>query len=142
MIQIKHRYTEAVLFEAETETVKEAVAAANLSGANLRWTDLSDADLQDADLRGADLRWTNLDGVKAAWQSHDLIAEILRREAGGAIDKEAFAGLVLIKREWCWNDHLKAKHPQLEWALRTLAKWIQPGDGHPECLDAYAAADA
>jgi hypothetical protein len=70
--QIKHRYTDAVLFECNVpDTVSSGLAmrhaleqavlsGAGLSGADLRYADLSGADLRDADLRYADLGGTDL----------------------------------------------------------------------------------
>ena len=63
---IKHRYTEAVLFEGDTgmttrqmlgkaTTAKANLYGANLSGAYLRGADLYDANLRDAYLRGKKL---------------------------------------------------------------------------------------
>lgn len=52
-IEIKHRYTGAVLFTVEADT---------LSGANLSGADLRGADLRGADLSGADLSAKNLTG--------------------------------------------------------------------------------
>ena len=71
MIEIIHRYTQAVLYKSEfaittCEAAVEAVGSdanlrdANLSGANLRDANLSGADLRGASLRGADLRDANL----------------------------------------------------------------------------------
>ena len=54
-IQIVHRYTNAVLFESQKETRREAVVEAVGSGANLRGAYLSDANLRGANLSGADL---------------------------------------------------------------------------------------
>ncbi len=66
-IQIKHRWTEAVLWEGEAEDIKDAVKKAvasgsNLSGSNLRGSNLSDSNLSDSDLRGSNLRGSNLRG--------------------------------------------------------------------------------
>ena len=56
MIEILHRYTQAVLYSCATaQTVAEAVAEANRNRANLRGADLRGADLYEANLRGADL---------------------------------------------------------------------------------------
>jgi hypothetical protein len=66
VIEIKNRWTGAVLYRAETagtmrQAVEEAVKArADLRGADLRAANLSYADLSYADLRGADLRDANL----------------------------------------------------------------------------------
>lgn len=54
IIEIKSRWTGAVLYSGEHADVKEAVEAAVKAGANLR----------DAYLRGADLRGAYLDGAK------------------------------------------------------------------------------
>lgn len=61
MIEIRHRYTQAVLFRAEeATTVKEALRAANLAGANLADANLAGANLARADLAGANLARANL----------------------------------------------------------------------------------
>ncbi len=88
-MQIKHRYTGAVLFEGEAgmttrQVLEKATASkadlrganlgganlcganlggANLYGANLRGADLYGADLRGANLYGADLRGANLRGA-------------------------------------------------------------------------------
>jgi hypothetical protein len=93
-IQIKHRFTEAVLFECDApdglasgmqqrHALKKAVSAwanlrgadlggadlrgANLGGANLGGADLRGANLYGADLGGADLRGANLGGANLGW---------------------------------------------------------------------------
>jgi uncharacterized protein YjbI with pentapeptide repeats len=74
-IQIRHRFTDAVLFECEAPEGLEsglhmrhaleraAAARAYLRGADLRGADLSGADLSGADLRGADLSGAYLRGA-------------------------------------------------------------------------------
>jgi uncharacterized protein YjbI with pentapeptide repeats len=57
---IKNRWTDAELFSAECDSLKECVAKAVDSGANLRDADLSGADLRDADLSGANLSGADL----------------------------------------------------------------------------------
>ena len=64
-MELLNRFTNAVIFSAEVETVKELVLAAIRGGA-----DLGDADLRGADLRGADLRDVNL--REAALSGADL----------------------------------------------------------------------
>ena len=64
-IEIKHRYTNKVIYSCEAETIKEAVekavkVGANLGGANLRGAYLRGAYLGDANLGGANLRDANL----------------------------------------------------------------------------------
>jgi hypothetical protein len=66
IIEIKHRYSGAVLFTAKgATTVAAALAMANAAGADLSGADLSGAYLRSANLRsanlsGADLRSANL----------------------------------------------------------------------------------
>ena len=67
--EIKHRYSGAVLFEMETDSLKLCVEAAvksraDLSGADLSRADLSRADLSWANLSRADLNGANLNGAK------------------------------------------------------------------------------
>jgi hypothetical protein len=84
MIEIKNRWTEAVIFTSqESTTFRQAVCTAveknanlsdanlrdanlsdaNLSGANLSGANLSDANLSDANLSGANLSGANLSGA-------------------------------------------------------------------------------
>ena len=69
-IEIKHRYTGAVIFSLDEDgltikrTVEKAVEAKiDLGGADLRGAYLGGADLGGADLRGADLRGAYLRGA-------------------------------------------------------------------------------
>lgn len=68
-MQIKHRYTGAVLFEGEAgmttrQVLEKATASkANLRGADLRGANLGDANLYGANLRGADLGGADLGGA-------------------------------------------------------------------------------
>jgi len=61
--QILNRWTNAVIWSGEAETVRDAILAAYASGANLRGANLRGADLGGADLGGADLRGANLRGA-------------------------------------------------------------------------------
>ena len=69
MLQILHRYTQAVLYTTENANLCDAdlrgadLRGANLCGANLCDADLRDANLCGANLRGADLRGANLRGA-------------------------------------------------------------------------------
>jgi hypothetical protein len=98
----------------------------NLSEANLRGANLSGAGLSGADLRGADLNW----------QSHDLIAEIIRRAAGDNVQRRMLAGLILISRDWCWEKFLSAdiESALREWGLGVMRGYIRDGDDAPEIL--------
>ncbi len=69
MIEIKHRYTQAILKTVDAETLRSAdlrgadLRGADLSGAYLIGSYLSGADLNGAYLRGADLRGAYLSGA-------------------------------------------------------------------------------
>src|SRR3990167_9547506 len=61
--EIKHRFTCAVMFSLECETMKLCVEAAlKHRGSNLRGSDLSGSDLSGSDLSGSDLSYSNLRG--------------------------------------------------------------------------------
>jgi len=60
MIEIKHRFTNDILFSFEGESLKYAVVEAVSKKANLYCADLYGANLRVADLRGANLRGANL----------------------------------------------------------------------------------
>ena len=61
--EIKHRWTGAVLYAGDGETLRDAVVAAVDSHADLRGADLLGADLSGADLLGANLRDADLSGA-------------------------------------------------------------------------------
>ena len=119
---------------------------ADLRGADLRGADLQEANLQRASLQGASLQganlyranlcWANLYGAKMNWQSHNLIAELLRRAAGSYPEKRKVAGLVLISRDWCWENFQKhcGSDPLFAWAIETLRQYVTDGDDAPDIL--------
>jgi hypothetical protein len=117
---------------------------ANLSYANLRSADLSyanlrSADLRSANLRSADLSYADLSYAKINWQSHECISELLRVAAGLDHEKRKIAGLILVSRDWCWDDFIALKDPLMGWAIDELAKHVVDGDGAPELLANRAA---
>ena len=62
-IEIKHRYTENVLYACDAENLKDAVIESVNKKTDLRGADLRDANLRDANLRGADFHDANLGGA-------------------------------------------------------------------------------
>ena len=145
--EIESRYSSEVLYTLEGDTLKDAVAKAianrqPLRGADLSDADLSDADLSDADLSDADLRGAVLRGADLSWQSHDLLAEVLRREAGEDVEKRMIAGLILVSRDWCWLKFLSLQVPQREWALSVLARYAANDENAPEALRTLAGKSA
>jgi len=157
LFEIKSWIDGKVLFSLDCGSVKLCVEAgvkaranlsgadlsvANLSGANLYRANLYGANLYGANLSGANLYGANLYGANLSWQSHDLLAEILRREAGDDIKRRSFAGLILISRDWCWSTWLKLEvTAEVRWAASVLAKWIKPEDTgeHIEAIKRLAA---
>ena len=92
-IEIKHRWTQKVIVKGNYESIKDCLEknrGAYLRGADLRGADLRGADLRGAYLRGADLSGADLSGIKGYSDSHDIAAEIIRRQ-----DIEVFT-----KAEW------------------------------------------
>ena len=63
-IEIKNRFSGAVLFGVEAESWRVAVEIAVKQGANLGGADLRGADLRGANLGGANLGGANLGGAK------------------------------------------------------------------------------
>jgi len=114
------------------------LSGANLSGANLSGANLSGANLSGANLCEANLSGADLSRARIQWQSHSIIAEILRRAAGDDVRQRQIAGLVLISRDWCWQRFLAADiDPDLRtWALAELRLWVRDGDNAPEILRA------
>ena len=177
MIAIPHRWRSEPAYTDEAATdlrsaVLEAVAkgaylsdadlsGADLSGADLRGAYLSGADLSGADLSGAylsgaylsgaDLSGADLSGTKVAWQSHDLVAELLRRAIptpGSAADlrpvdlrRHALIGLILANRGWCWADfaRIPLSKGTRRWALKALAAYKVDGDAAPDLIARAAA---
>ena len=62
-MQIKHKHTGAVLFDANCATIHECAEAAVRARAELRGADLREAYLREANLRVADLRGAYLSGA-------------------------------------------------------------------------------
>jgi hypothetical protein len=135
MVEIRNRWTDEAICTGET--IRDAVLGnlnrlrgANLRGANLRGADLGGADLRGAYLVGADLRGADLN-----WQSHDLLAEILRQAAGEETEKLKVAGLVIICRGKCWDWFASlSSDPLYGWAIAVLASYVREGDGCPGVL--------
>jgi hypothetical protein len=107
----------------------------------LRSADLRSADLRYSDLRSADLRSADLRYAKVQWNSHAMIAEILRQAAGDSVGRRKIAGLILVSPDWCWGKWLRLRNSRhFDWAFDTLAAFVQDGDGAPEALVQRAAS--
>jgi hypothetical protein len=77
-IEIKNRFTGAVIFAGEYRSLKLAVIAAVEKKTYLRDADLRGADLRGADLSGADLSGADLSGADLRAIKCDFLAEVLR----------------------------------------------------------------
>ena len=118
----------------EPDGERANLRGADLKGADLRVADLRGADLKGADLRGADLWGVDLTGANLNWQSHALLAEVLRQAAGDSIPRRKLAGLVLISRDWCWRKFLAIDDPEREWAISVLRSYRTERSLGPDCL--------
>jgi hypothetical protein len=80
-IEIKNRWTNAVIYSGDHENIKQAVLAAIAAAANLRTADLCGANLRAANLRAADLSGADLCGANlraANLRTADLCGANLR----------------------------------------------------------------
>jgi len=109
---------------------------ANLSGADLSWANLSGAKLSGAKLSGAKLFRADLSGARINWNSHAIIAELLRQAAGDSVSRRMVAGLVAVSIDWCWSQFSAIEHDERAWVIATLTRYVQPGDGAPDILTA------
>ncbi|TXH43922.1 MAG: hypothetical protein E6Q97_33500 [Desulfurellales bacterium] len=122
-LQIQRCYDRKVLYSGEAESMLELVLRAHK---------------EKAVLSGAVLRGAVLSGAEINWTSHDLVSEILRREAGDSISRQMFAGFIVLRRDLCWDSFLSihddAFAAHKEWALTSLRKWVREGDNAPTVL--------
>lgn len=99
---------------------------------------LRGAYLEGANLRGAYLRGAYLENITMNWQSHALLAEILRRAANQDIEKTKVAGLIYMGQfnDWCWDWYIKncSNDPLFGWVISELRKWVKDGDEAPKIL--------
>ncbi len=104
-IEIRHRFSNAVLYTSGAATVRAAVSAAVENDAVLTGADLRDADLggaflegaflEGANLRGADLRGANLWGANL--RGADLRGAVLR---GADLEGAVLRGADLEGADW------------------------------------------
>jgi len=145
-IEIKNRFTGAVILCGEYESIKDCLeknTGACLGGAYLRDADLRDADLggadlrdadlrgaylRDADLRDADLRGAYLGGAylrdaKGYVNSHDFFTEIIRRQKveDFTTSEWAMIGVILVHRI-CWDSIQKRYDGKIMPVFKKLAK--------------------
>lgn len=116
---------------------------ANLRNVNFESSYLIRADLSNANLNGVRFECTNLRNANLAgavlqdivmsWSSHNLISEILWRTAKTQ-SRQMLVAFISKKTDWCWELWQQFDHPDREWALNELAKWVKQGDNAPSCV--------
>ena len=114
------------------------LAGANLAHANLAHAYLAHADLAHAYLADADLAHAYLARVTVSWQSHYLIAEILWR-AADTEPRQMLAAFAGRQTQRCWDEWRDWNHPERDWAITELRKWIKDGDDSPYWIRAERA---
>ena len=155
MIQIPHRWRPEPVYTSEKETLFDAVVEAVTNGASLDGASLVGASLVGARLDGARLDGARLVGARLNWQSHWLLAELLRRdlverldgsnedgEADAAdltqdyLDRFAVIGVILSMRDWCWGEFLAVPvRPEVkDWAINVFARYRIDGDNAPATI--------
>ena len=155
----------------ETDGVRANLSRANLSGANLSGAILSGANLSGAnlsgailsgaDLSGADLSRANLSGailsrailsrailsVKSPALHPSFLAELGKRAAGSDLQRQQWAGLLVLHPEWCWPDLARAAQQlpseATAWVLSLLEPWpVALAEARQKLEKATAALDS
>jgi hypothetical protein len=129
MIQIKHRFTGKIIFEAKVKTIEECVlkaheqgvslenaelrntelenadlTCANLENANLTCVSLENANLRNANLRNADLTCAELRGIKNYSENHDIFFELIKRNKVKIFSKTQWECIRQITiHRLCWH---------------------------------------
>lgn len=106
-VEIKHRLDGVVLFEVETDSLKNAVESAVKERAYLRGAYLTGAYLTDADLTDAYLRGAYLRGAEKYYTVPQLHTKILAAiEAGGTLEMRSWHACETTHCRAGWAIHL------------------------------------
>jgi cytochrome c oxidase assembly protein subunit 15 len=126
------------------------LSRARLAGANLRNARLTGAVLTGTDLRGTDLGGAvlgragvgaaKLDGARLAWDSRELISEILAQAAGEDVDRLKVAGLFALEG---WRRLGQLAEAERRWIGEALRPWTEVDGTEPpgELLQILARTD-
>jgi hypothetical protein len=136
LINIRHRFTDAIIFECDAADIREAVQIAaskkiSLRGANLRAANLRDADLGGANLRAADLRGANLGDAYLGGANLDG-ADLDGAYLGDGITVTK-APLQIAGLWWhvlIWDNHMQIGcefHSHADWAAFSDDDWLRMG---------------
>jgi hypothetical protein len=140
MIEIRHRYTNAVLYRHETaETTKLALEAAvasgaYLGGANLGGADLGGADLGGANLGGADLREAQDDLYEVFSSTPAEVPGLLAALRAGKVDGSTYEGQcaclvgTIAKVRACHYTEIAGLEPDASRPIERLFTTIRGGD--------------
>ena len=129
--QILHRWTGAVLWSGEAETVKDAICAAVAARAVLTGADLTGAVLTGADLRGADLTGADLtafrDDVWAVLSSAPAEAPaVLDAIRAGTVDGSCYEGACASRLAEVWFAQIApGQTPENHAPAKIAAEWIE-----------------
>jgi hypothetical protein len=108
------------------------LSGVNLRGANLSGVDLRGVDLEGAYLRGVNLREAGLEGVKNYSNSHDICAEIVRRNLEEFTVSQKAICLEIYLERICWDEIKKRYGKEM---LPIFKKLAEAGFG--EWLEKY-----
>lgn len=103
-------------------------------GANLRYTRWTNANIRDCKFQKATINWYSRELVgqlleQAAWQGDSMSALYHRR-----LD---LAILIGNKAGECWKEWLALDHPDTDWAVSVLMKYVNEEDDAPDSLTTY-----
>ena len=116
-IEIKHRYTNAVLWSGDAEDLKAGMEAAVTAGANLDGARLVGANLDGANLDGA-----RLDGAKGYGQNHDILAQLIRNNLIKFTVHEQEMVFRIFALRLCWDSIEKEYGKRIGKVFSKLAK--------------------
>ena len=107
---------------------------ASFIGANLRYTRWTNANIRDCKFQKATINWYSRELVgqlleQAAWQGDSMSALYHRR-----LD---LAILIGNKAGECWKEWLALDHPDTDWAVSVLMKYVNEEDDAPDSLTTY-----
>ena len=143
-IVVKHRYTDAVLFEyqptyeqqASGLAIRAALETATKSGANLDGANLRGANLVGANLVGANLVGANLDGANLAGAY--LVGANL---VGANLDGAKLKGGIVINKPPIqlfglhWRVTILDEHMKIGCELHKLSDWAKYDDARIAAMD-------
>lgn len=104
----------------------------NFKCASLIYTSFKNSNLTNSNFTKSNMMFNNLynailDNINMNWHSHELIYQILIKNAT-TIEQEQFAALISRKLEWCWDEWETMNHQCWPWLLNTLKPLVKDDD--------------